>query len=331
MPKSHQNKQTDQSKIRRQEPIHHSSRAGPPRSSPRASPPSPARAADRVPAIPPPQLFTTAALRRAWLAVKRSGGGAGVDGMTIQKFEADLAEELSMLRQQLISGDYQPQPIRRIMVPKPNGGLRPLALWALRDRIAQRAIYDIIAPSFEAGFLPCSMGFRPGLGVQDAVQRLQTLRDQNLRWVVDADIQDCFDSFDPERLLGLVAAKVDDPLLLRYVERWLAARIFNTADGIPKKAGASQGSVLSPLLANIYLHQIDLALTEQSLAVVRYADDLVICCRRKGEAQHALVALHDALRRWGLQLSEKKTQLVHFDQGFTWLGYFFIRNECYQV
>lgn len=284
-----------------------------------------------ISATPPTQLFPTAALRRAWLTVKRTGGGAGVDGMTIQKFEADLEAELTQLRQQLISGDYAPRPIRRILVPKPNGGLRPLALWALRDRIAQRVVYDIIAPSFEAIFLPCSMGFRPGLGVGDAVGRVQTLRDENRRWVVDADIKDCFDSIDRIRLLALVGERLEDPLLLRYVEQWLTADIFNTADGIPQKAGASQGSVLSPLLANIYLHQIDLLLTAQTLAVVRYADDLIVCCRRKSEAQHALVAVHDALRQWGLYLNEQKTCLRHFSTGFPWLGHFFVRDECYQI
>ncbi len=347
MSKPDQGRSTYQQERRRNEAGYPSSRAGPPHALPdasaspasaspasassRASPSPQSVAIDRVPATPPAQLFTTATLRRAWLGVKRSGGGAGVDGMTIQKFEADLATELSTLRQQLISGEYQPQPIRRILVPKPNGGLRPLALWALRDRIAQRAIYEIIAPAFEVIFLPCSFGFRPGVGVQEALARLQQLRDENRRWVVDADIKDCFDNIDPQRLLGLVAERVDDPLLLRYIAGWLAARIFNTADGIPQKAGASQGSVLSPLLANIYLHQIDVALTGAELALVRYADDLVVCCQRKSEAQHALVAVHDTLHRWGLQLNEKKTQLVHFDQGFTWLGYFFVRGECYQV
>lgn len=284
-----------------------------------------------VPVTPAEQLFSLAALRRAWLAVKRTGGGAGADGMTIQKFEANLAQELAELRRQLVSGDYQPRLLRRMLAPKANGGLRPLVLWALPDRIAQRAVYDILAPSFEAIFLPCSLGFRPGLGVEEAVKRLQGLRDENLRWVVDADIKDCFDSIDTQRLLPLVAARVQEPLLLRYVERWLEAKIFNTADGAPQKAGASQGSVLSPLLANIYLHQVDEVLTQQQIHFLRYADDLVVCCRRKSEAQHALVAVHDALMQWGLRLHDRKTQVVHFNDGFTWLGYFFIRDECYRV
>lgn len=287
-------------------------------------------AGDVVPPTPAEQLFSLAALRRAWLAVKRTGGGAGADGMTIQKFEANLAAELEELRRQLVSGDYQPRLLRRMLAPKANGGLRPLVLWALPDRIAQRAVYEIIAPTFEAIFLPCSLGFRPGLGVEDAVKRLQALRDENLRWVVDADIKDCFDSINTERLLPLVAQRVQEPLLVRYVERWLEAKIFNTADGAPEKAGASQGSVLSPLLANIYLHQVDELLTRQQINFLRYADDLVACCRRKSEAQHALVAVHDALRQWGLRLHDRKTRLVHFDEGFTWLGYFFVRDKCYQ-
>jgi group II intron reverse transcriptase/maturase len=284
-----------------------------------------------VPPTPAEQLFSVAALRRAWLAVKRTGGGAGADGMTIQKFEANLTEELTELRRELVSGAYQPRLLRRLLAPKANGGLRPLVLWALPDRIAQRAVYDILAPCFEAIFLPCSLGFRPGLGVEEAVKRLQALRDENLRWVVDADIKDCFDSIDTQRLLPLVAARVQEPLLLRYVERWLEAKIFNTADGAPQKAGASQGSVLSPLLANIYLHQVDEALTQQQINLLRYADDMVVCCRRKSEAQHALVALHDALTQWGLRLHDRKTRVVHFNEGFTWLGYFFIRDECYRV
>lgn len=289
------------------------------------------RNVDVVPATPPEQLFTLAALRRAWLVIKRAGGGAGADGMTLQKFEANLPQELEALRRQLVSGEYQPRLLRRLLAPKASGGLRPLALWALPDRIAQRVVYDIIAPVFEASFLPCSLGFRPGLGVQDAIDRLQKLRDANLQWVVDADIKDCFDSINTHRLLPLVAERVQDELLLRYIERWLEAKIFNTADGAPQKAGASQGSVLSPLLANIYLHQVDCLLMQQKLAALRYADDLVVCCQRKSDAQHALVAVYDALTQWGLRLHEQKTHIVHFTEGFTWLGHFFVRNECYRI
>lgn len=280
---------------------------------------------------PAERFFTSEALQRAWLAVKRAGGGAGVDDVTLQTFAGRLTEELGRLRAELVSGSYRPRPLRRVLVPKPNGGLRPLALWALRDRVAQRTVYDIIAPSFEAIFLPCSFGYRPGLGAEDAVRQVLAYRDRGLRWVVDGDIQDCFDSIPADRLAGLVARRVLDPLLLRYIADWLDAQILNGADGVPTRAGACQGSVLSPLLANIYLHEVDRLLVARKLALVRYADDLVICCARKAEAQAALAATNEALAAWGLRLNEHKTQIVHFDQGFAWLGHFLLRGECFRL
>jgi group II intron reverse transcriptase/maturase len=276
------------------------------------------------------RFFTPDALQRAWLAVKRAGGGAGVDAMTLAAFAARLVEELSRLREELASGRYRPRPVRRVLVPKANGGLRPLALWALRDRVAQRTVYDIIAPSFEATFLPCSFGYRPGLGAEDAVRQVLAYRDRNLRWVVDGDIQECFDSIPSDRLLKLVARRVEDPLLQQYIAGWLDAQILNGVDG-PAKAGASQGSVLSPLLANIYLHEVDCQLVARRLALVRYADDLVICCQRKIDAEAALTASNAALAGWGLQLNPHKTQIVHFDQGFAWLGHFMLRGECFRL
>lgn len=293
--------------------------------------PSFLRGVGPVKARPPAQFFTPEAMRRAWLAMKRAGGGAGVDGMTLARFEENLDQELETLRSELIAGTYRPRPVRRILAPKADGGLRPLALWALRDRIAQRVVYEILAPSFETIFLPCSFGFRPGRGVEDAVQQVLTHRDRNRRWVVDGDIEHCFDNMDTRRLLRLVKKRVKDQLLVSYVACWLHADIFNSADGLPEKAGASQGSALSPLLANIYLHEFDRMLLRRRLALVRYADDFVICCRRKADAEEALVQAEQALGRIGLSLNRRKSQVVHFDQGFAWLGYFFVRRECYRV
>lgn len=280
---------------------------------------------------PPERLFTRAALDRAWLAVKRAGGGAGVDGKTVEKFEHERAQELTRLRDLLVSGQYQPHPVATVLVPKTSGGLRQIALWALRDRIAQRVVYDIVAPAFEPIFLACSFGFRAGLGVHDAIGALQRQRDADLRWVVHADIQDCFDKIDGKRLMPLVATRVYDPLLLHYIKLWLRAKLLNSADGVPRAAGTSQGSVLSPLLANIYLHQVDQHLVQQKLAYLRYADDFIICCRRKQEAAAALEVARSALAQWGLTISQRKTWIVHFDEGFPWLGYFLVRQACYRL
>jgi len=279
----------------------------------------------------PERLFTKMLLRQAWRAIKRANGGPGVDDVTLEKFERALDRELGTLQIELISGTYQPQPVRQVFVPKTNGGLRALAIWALRDRVAQRAVYELIAPVFEYSFLACSFGFRPGRQVADAIAALAVYRDQNLRWVVDADIKDCFDTIDSPRLLTLVAQRVRDRLLCHYIAGWLYAEIFNSADGLPKKAGNSQGSVLSPLLANIYLHEVDQLLVANSLAYLRYADDFVICCRTKTDAAQALEQSRQALAQWGLQINEAKTEIRHFDQGFGWLGYFLVRRECYQL
>lgn len=297
---------------------------------------SPQQVEPAVPALPlhrlrPEQLFTEESLRRAWLAIKRAGGGAGVDGVTLARFAEDLEGSLESLRAELVDGRYRPQPVRRIMVPKRREGLRPLAIWALRDRIAQRAVYELIAPIFEPTFLPVSFGFRPGLNVQDAIGQVAAYRDQNLRWVVDADIDNCFDSIDSRRVEKLVAQRLRNRLLQRYLHGWLAAGIFNSADGLPEKTGASQGSVLSPLLANIYLHEFDRRLVHQQLALIRYADDFVICCRRKIDAENALAHAHKSLDQLGLKLNEHKTRIIHFDEGFRFLGYFFVRRECYRL
>lgn len=284
-----------------------------------------------VKAQPPERFFTPDALRRAWLAIRRAGGGAGVDGVTLSRFARNLDGELASLRDELVRDVYRPRPLRQVLVPKGDGGLRPLAIWALRDRIAQRAVYEILAPSFESIFLPVSFGFRPGLGVEDAVAQVARHRDAHLRWVVDGDIEQCFDSIDARRLYKLTARRVQDRLLLRYVRGWLEADILNSADGVPRKAGASQGSALSPLLANIYLHEFDRALTAKKLALVRYADDFVICCRRKAEAEAALEQAEKNLARLGLTMNQRKSRVVHLDEGLGWLGYFFVRQECYRV
>lgn len=273
------------------------------------------------------RLFSMAALRRAWLKIKATGGGAGVDGVTIEKFEANLETNLARLRDDLLSGRYRPQRVKRLLVPKPNGGLRPLALWSLRDKLAQRVVYDCIEPYFERHFLACSFGFRPGRSIGDVVEAVTVQRRAHRRWVADIDIKDCFDSLDSRLMLRFVRQQVREPFILRLIRAWLKAKVFNALTGPQTEAGASQGAVLSPLLANVYLHQVDVALTRQGLHVVRYADDVLIFCRRKAEAEQALQAAAAALGRVRLEMNPHKSGVVHFDRGFKFLGVFFLRNE----
>ena len=159
--------------------------------------------------VKPARLFSTDALRRAWLKVKAAGGGAGVDGITIERFEAELEQNLGRLRADLLKRRYRPQRVKRLLVPKPNGGLRPLALWSLRDKIVQRVVSDCIAPYFESHFLDCSYGFRTGRGIKDVVKAVISHRQAHRRWVADIDIKQCFDSLDLGPALTLCPA--EDP------------------------------------------------------------------------------------------------------------------------
>jgi group II intron reverse transcriptase/maturase len=281
--------------------------------------------------VRPEALFAIDALRRAWLKVKAAGGGAGVDGVSLGQFEAKLEANLTALRADLLAGGYRPQPVKRLLVPKPNGGLRPLALWTLRDKLVQRVVYDCIEPYFESQFLACSFGFRPGRNISQVVQAIMAHRAAQRSWVADLDIKHCFDSLDSALLLDLVQRQVHDPMILGLIRAWLRAHVFNDLSGPQAEAGASQGAVLSPLLANIYLHQVDLQLTRQGYALIRYADDMVICCRRKLEAEQAMQATAAALQRMRLEINPHKSQVVHFDQGFRFVGVFFLRGEYFYL
>lgn len=270
--------------------------------------------------------FAADALRRAWRQVRANGGGPGVDGVDIRAFEADLEGQLASLGEELAQGTYCPRGVRRVLVPKPHEGLRSLAVWALRDRVAQRAVYNYLEPVFEPHFLDCSHGFRPGRSVETAVAAVLAARDAGLRWVLDADIKDCFDTIDAALLMQLVRQRVQDRAMLRLLEAWLQARILNAA-GQVRAASTAQGGVLSPLLCNVYLHSFDEALTRRGLCLVRYADDLLVLCRRRREAEEAGQVVRQALATLRLEINPHKTQVVHFDQGFRFLGVFFLRNE----
>jgi len=276
------------------------------------------------------ELFSLEAMRRAWRAVRANGGGPGVDGVDIARFEADLEHRLAELAHQLRTGTYRPGPILRVFVPKPQGGLRPLALWTLRDRVAQRAVYEALLPYFEPMFLDCSHGFRPGRSVHTAVAAVRTERDRGRRWVLDADIQDCFERIDPERLLEMIRARVRDRRLVSLTAGWIRAGLLE-ADGRIRAAGAAQGGVLSPLLANIYLHPFDVAMVRSGFHLVRYADDFVVLGRHPREVQRAWQVADQVLRRLGLSLHPQKTRITSFEQGFKFLGHFFIRDEIYPL
>lgn len=277
-----------------------------------------------------PSAFTEDALRRAWTAVRANRGTAGADGATVEQFERELDSRLAQLRRELLDGSYRPQRVTQVLVPKGGGDWRPISLWAIRDRVAQRAVYNYLEPAFEARFRPCSYGFRPGRTTERAARAIERARRGGARWVLDADIKDCFGSMESERLLALLEAWRAPEPARRLIGRWLRARVWNGWAG-RREAGTSQGGVISPLLCNVYLHPFDEAMQQRGLTLVRYADDFVVLARDEKTARRAEARATAELSRLGLAIHPQKTRLTSFDEGFQFVGWFFVRDEMYQL
>lgn len=273
----------------------------------------------------PKRLFSMTVMRRAWKQVRRSGKSAGTDGMTLDAFEARLNHELNRLSQQITAGSYRPQPVRQFFIAKKSGKQRPIQIWSVRDKVAQRVVVDYLTPYLERMFLDCSYGFRPGRSVKQAVEAVRQYRDQGYRWVVDADISNCFGSIDLELLMGQVRRVVEPEIMIDLIEQWLHTPI----DGQPYAiAGVSQGGVISPSLANLYLHRFDqmmLASLPQS-KLVRFADDFITLSPSDDIAIWSLEVARRSLENLKLKLNMRKTSIVHFDEGFSFLGYQFHEN-----
>lgn len=268
----------------------------------------------------PEVLFSMNALRRAWQSVRRNGASPGTDSITPEQFEQRLDAELNRLRQQILGGTYQPQPVRRFYVKKESGKQRSISIWAMRDRVAQRVVLDYLTPLFESFFLECSYGFRPGRSTGMAVQAIIRERDSGLIWVLDTDIADCFGSIRLDMLTAQLHRVVPSPFVLTLIDLWLHTPVGSRESH--EKAGVSQGGVISPQLANLFLHRFDemmLAALPQA-RLIRFADDFVVLCRTEQEVIWSLEVARRSLENLHLALNMRKTRIVHFDEGFTFLG-----------
>jgi len=387
---------------------------------------------------------------RSNLRVEQRPHSRGVDMVSIQEFERNWAENMADLIQSLKDGSYWPMPLRRVEISKGGGGTRSIAILAVRDRIAQRAMLNVIEPLFEAQFLDSNYGFRPGRSAEDAVRRIVEYRAEGCQWVLDGDIKAFFDSIDQELLMRFVRSTIRDKEAVQLIEAWLEVGVMTmpagerqsrfyldglfdlgvgylgqaldwgmrylvnrgerpyypdealsyepleadevsartealkrlgadgmllalalsrplvdrAREGVPplkhaakrrgiavaglaslgaillplarramrsdeaRHLGTPQGSPLSPLLANVYLHQFDLAMNQRGHRLVRYADDFVILCATEGEATRAWREAEKALARLRLELNEEKTRIVRFDDGFEFLGVRFIHGEA---
>jgi RNA-directed DNA polymerase len=252
------------------------------------------------------------------------------DGRKCHRYLEQSQERLPPLQEKLKDGSYQPLPVQRVWIPKLGSKeLRPLGVPEVEDRVVQMALRNVLEPIFEHTFAEHSYGFRPGRGAKDALRRVQQLLDAGRVWVVDADIKGCFDNIPQDKLLAAVDEHVSDGNVLELLRRFLEQGVMESGKGWkPTEQGTPQGAVISPLLANIYLNPLDHQMAGQGWEMVRYADDFVILCASREEAQAALETVRQWMGKAGLTLHPAKTRIVDASQkgGFDFLGYHFERG-----
>jgi RNA-directed DNA polymerase len=272
------------------------------------------------------KVYAPTTLAAAWHKVRHNGGAAGVDGQSVDRFAARADDYLTELAKDIRTGTYRPQFIGRVEIPKGDGKTRPLGIPTVKDRVVQAAVKLVIEPIFEEKFLPTSHGFRPGRGCKDALREVDRLLHEGNAYVVDADLQSYFDSIPHDRLMERVEELISDGRVLDLLRGWLAQNILDGVKQWKPTSGTPQGAVISPLLANLYLHPLDELLAGRGYRMVRYADDFVVLCRSPEEAQAALAEIRTWVEANGLTLHPDKTHIGDCrlpGQGFDFLGYRF--------
>ena len=263
----------------------------------------------------------------AWKRVKANKGSSGVDGIRIEDIEEmGIEKYLSEIKLELMDGKYKPSPVKRVMIPKPDGSERPLGIPTVKDRIVQMATKIAIEPVFEADFRDCSYGFRPKRSAKQALEVVRKACNNKGYYVVDADIEKFFDNVNQDKLMKLVEQRISDRRILKLIRQWLVSGVLYGNVLTISELGTSQGSVISPLLANIYLNTLDRLWEKYGLThgiLVRYADDTVIICKNKKSANHALNLLQYIMAKLDLKLHPVKTKIVSMwdgKEGFDFLG-----------
>lgn len=262
-------------------------------------------------------------LELAWRKVKQNAGSAGVDGQSMEAFEARLEEHLERLHQELRDQTYQPQPVRQHLIPKAGqpGQFRPLGSPTIYDRVCQQALLNRLEPIFEPIFDDASFGYRWGRSTKDALRKIWKEIAEGNEWIVDADLKNFFGSVDQEKLVTLVSQRISDGRVLRLINQMLKAGCIAEGRRLETEQGTPQGGVVSPILSNVLLTPFDREMRRRGYRLTRYADDWVVTGQTRIEAQQALSAAQKILTALGVTLNEAKTRIVHVSHGFEFVGY----------
>jgi len=269
------------------------------------------------------KVYARKNLKLAWERVRANQGARGADGVTIGEFEAELDANLERLHRELRERTYRPQAVRRLEIPKRGapGKTRPLGIPSVYDRVCQQALVNRLEPIFERVFDPSSFGYRKGRKTADALTKIWREVEAGSEWIVDADLKDYFGSVDHEKLLALIGKQIADGRVLKLIQQMLTAGYEEKGQRFETPQGTPQGGVISPLLSNILLTPFDKEMRQQGYRLTRWADDWVVTCRTRAEAEHALARAEKILETLGVTLNREKTRIAHIAQGFEFLGF----------
>ncbi len=268
------------------------------------------------------RLLDVRVMEKAFKKVKAAKGAPGVDGQSIKDFNGELLENLTDLVKELKEKSYRPYPVKRVEIPKANGGVRKLGIPAVRDRVVQQALLDILTPIFDPQFHPSSYGYRPGKGCHHAITKASAfMRRYELEWVVDMDLSKCFDTLKHDFLMRQIRRRVTDGSILKLINLFLKSGVMVGNEFEKTDEGSPQGGVISPLLANIYLDYFDQWSMERGYRIVRYADDILIFASSRKGAERRLEAAAKVLEEeMGLEINREKTSITSLKEGVKYLG-----------
>lgn len=271
------------------------------------------------------QMLQDRKIKEAWLQVKANAGSGGIDKITIEKFAENEQENLDEILRELKMKAYKPSPVRRIYIPKKNGKKRPLGIPTIKDRIVQQVLVNILTPKFEEDiFCPFSNGYRPNRGVDTAMCYIFKRIEEGHDWIYDCDIKGFFDNIPHKNLMKVLNKYIADGTVLDMIWSWLRAGYIEKGKFHPTNSGTPQGGVISPLLANIYLNELDWELIKNKIYFVRYADDFILFAKTEEEVERAGAVAKEVITKLGLEISMEKTKIVNFrEDDFTFLGFDF--------